>query len=710
MLSALEVVLIIQYVSILILAINFVMISSQRTSNVQRDLLLLHFGLLIAVMAYTLELQCTNVEAMSVAVKFSYAGKPIIVISMFWLILDYCRIELRRRYKVIMMSVQVAIMLLVYTFEKHTLYYSYAQYDPNQMFPHLVKGHGTFYSSYTVLGFIYGIAGFVICIRQLIKTKSKHERRILYIFISLLAIPYTGLAIYLTGAAKGYDTTILGYSFGAMAFYFMFKNLDFFETIELATDSVIDYLEAGLIVYDEHNTLIHENNMAKRMGITDQAEALCISREYFDYDGKKYRIEKLPIENKGRSMGYAYYVDNETSNYNYQQYLAEEKRRADAASDAKTQFLSSMSHDIRTPMNAILGMAMIALLNPDDKEKVEKCLNQITSSGNHLIELINEVLDINKIESGKMELSENPFDLLSLIDDIDSMCDSLMKSKKHTFTIKEDVEHSTLIGDKSRLSRVLMNLISNSVKYTDAGGEICLDVKEVKKQENKSLFRFKVIDNGMGMSEEFLPTLFEPFTRAKEEVVYQMQGTGLGMTITKEFTELMGGKVNVQSTLGEGTTFEVLIPFKYANPEELEVKDKSAKDLVKMDFTGKRILLVEDNAINAEIATEILTMARFEVDHVSDGTEAVDKIQSVDAGFYDIIFMDIEMPKMNGYDATRAIRSMESVYAQNVPIVAMTANAFAEDKKMAKVAGMNDHISKPLDFNMLIQVLSEYCS
>ena len=517
---------------------------------------------------------------------------------------------------------------------------------------------------------------------------------------------------------------------------------------------------------------------------------------------------------------------------------------AEAANKAKTDFLSNMSHDIRTPMNGIIGMTAIAATHIDDKERVRDCLQKITQASKHLLSLINEVLDMSKIESGKVDLNEEEFNLSDLIDNLLTMTSSQIEKHHHELSVNiSGVVHEAVVGDSLRIQKIFTNLMSNAVKFTPDGGKIQLSISEKpSNQEKVGCYEFIFEDNGMGMSEEFLDQIFEPFSRASDGRVNRIQGTGLGMPISRNIVRMMGGDIKVESTFGKGSRFTVTIYLKLQENVELHydkfidldvlvadddtlslesccgilndfgmrakgvssgreavasvvehheqkrdyfaciidwkmpdmdgiettkairkavgkgvpiiiisaydwsdieqearaaganafiskplfrsrlaktfnmlVGEEDTKeqetpfvDLDQMDFTGRRALLVEDNELNAEIATEILEMTGLAVEHAADGAEAVDKMSGCEDGYYNIIFMDIQMPNMNGYDATRVIRAMDRNYCRQVPIVAMTANAFAEDVLAAKTVGMNEHIAKPLDLKALAKTLNRW--
>ena len=517
---------------------------------------------------------------------------------------------------------------------------------------------------------------------------------------------------------------------------------------------------------------------------------------------------------------------------------------AEAANRAKTDFLSNMSHDIRTPMNGIIGMTAIAAAHIDDRERVQDSLKKITQASKHLLSLINEVLDMSKIESGKADLIEEEFNLSDLIDNLLTMTSAQIEAHHHEFNINiSGVTHEAVMGDSLRIQKVFTNLMSNAVKFTPDGGKIQLSISEKPSGQAKvGCFEFIFEDNGIGMSKEFLDRIFEPFSRAEDVRVDKIQGTGLGMPISRNIVRMMGGDIKVESKPGAGSRFIVTIYLKLQDSVEVrydkfidlnvlvadddaislesccgmlndlgmkaegvstgeeaikqvvlhhrqerdyfaciidwkmpdmdgiattkEIRkavgnevpiiiisaydwsdieqealaaganafiskplfrsrlaktfnallgDKEQKEqdtslaaLQTIDLTGNRVLLVEDNELNAEIANEILKMTGLAVEHAADGMEAVDKISRCEDGYYGMIFMDIQMPKMNGYDAARAIRAMDRNYCKQVPIIAMTANAFAEDVHAAKTVGMNEHIAKPLDLNTLVRTLKKW--
>ena len=382
---------------------------------------------------------------------------------------------------------------------------------------------------------------------------------------------------------------------------------------------------------------------------------------------------------------------------------------AEKANRAKTEFLFNMSHDIRTPMNAIMGFTGIAASHMDDAERVSDCLGKIDSSGRHLLSLINDVLDMSKIESGKLRLNMEEFSVPEALRALLDMIRSQAKAKNQTVTLETQLDHPMIVGDPLRLDQVLLNILSNAVKYTREGGKIHLRVRELPSdQAGRGLYEFSVEDNGIGMSADYLPHLFESFSREYSSTVSRIQGTGLGMSIAKNLVDLMGGTISVESELGRGSKFTVLLPADFAQTESRAGDDAEAPDIDPEKLAGLRLLLAEDNPINAEIAKIILTEAGFEVDWVQNGQEAVDRIKSR-YGDYRAVLMDVQMPVMNGYEASEAIRAFEKERGlPGLPIIAMTANTFEDDKRNAFRAGMDAHIAKPYEPDDMIRTVARF--
>ena len=397
---------------------------------------------------------------------------------------------------------------------------------------------------------------------------------------------------------------------------------------------------------------------------------------------------------------------DDTQELNAKLQVAVEK--AESANHAKSTFLFNMSHDIRTPMNAIIGYADLASRHLDDPAKLEKYMENIQVCGQNLLMLLNNVLDLARIENDKTEMEYSVSDVEKDFRNCIAMFRNLADSKGQTLMVTTQLLHPYIYADIPHLTEVCTNLVSNAVKYTGAGGTICCDVTQKPgKKEGWCDTVVTVADNGIGMSQEFQKHIFEPFERERTSTVSKVEGSGIGMGIVKKLVGLMGGTVEVESRIGVGSTFTVTIPCRIASEDEIQAKRETGPSDQKSLF-GVKILLVEDNDLNAEIAVELLQEEGSTVDRAKDGVECVDMLEKAANGTYQLILMDIQMPVMNGYDAAKKIRRMDDPQKADIPIIAMTANAFSEDKQAALDAGMNDHIAKPINMNVLVPTIQKY--
>ena len=377
---------------------------------------------------------------------------------------------------------------------------------------------------------------------------------------------------------------------------------------------------------------------------------------------------------------------------------------AENANKAKTDFLSNMSHDIRTPMNAIIGMTSLIRHDAGNKDKVIEYADKIDISSQHLLGIINDVLDMSKIEAGKTVFKYTDFSILDFITELNTIFHPQIAEKNQTLTVtKENIRHEWVNGDQVHLMQIFNNLLSNAVKYTQEGGKIQFLVEECEtKSSVYAKYRFLVSDNGMGMSADFKKTIFDPFTRAEDSVTNKIQGTGLGMAITKNLVEAMGATIDVESELSQGSCFEVLIDLRIAENRSVSSAVQEEKNEQNDNiFQGMRFLCAEDNELNAEILTELLKIEGAECTICENGEEILKTFEKSAPGDYDMILMDVQMPVMNGYEATKAIRRSSHELAKKIPIIAMTANAFSEDIQHSLAAGMNAHVSKPVEMRVL---------
>ncbi len=413
-------------------------------------------------------------------------------------------------------------------------------------------------------------------------------------------------------------------------------------------------------------------------------------------------------------LAYLFMVEHQKKQYEQEQreklllaleHEKEAARKAKEAGAVKNTFLANMSHDIRTPMNAILGFSDIIAKHPDDEAVVRNAVAKIQASGDVLMKLINDVLDLSKIESGKLSLEESATDLGQISEKMKMMLEYSMEKKNIQFEIINGLYHPYVWCDATKLQEILVNTLNNAVKFTPEGGKITLEYEEVTVNKELSEYRISVQDTGIGMDEEFQKHAFEAFERERTSTESKTEGTGLGLAIVKKLVELMDGQVDIQSKVGQGTRITVCLRLKLAGQSDIVEKQTEPEIDEKAKLAGVRVLLTEDNELNAEIAKEILTSAGMIVDWVEDGYACLSRLRQVNVGYYKVVLMDIQMPKMNGYEATKRIRELPIVGKAHIPIVAMTANAFSDDRKHAIDVGMNGFITKPIDVERMLKTI-----
>ena len=403
------------------------------------------------------------------------------------------------------------------------------------------------------------------------------------------------------------------------------------------------------------------------------------------------------------SMGYWQIILRREKEAVYAKQIEKVATEAQHANQAKTRFLFNISHDIRTPMNAIIGYTQLLENNLDNKKQALDYISKLKSSSTILLSLINYILEMTQIESGKLDLKKEIGDLDDLVKNINVVVEPLIKEKKLHYSYHLEIKHHHIICDKTKLREIVLNILSNAIKYTPEGGNVELLIQEISFENNKVKYHFIIIDNGIGMKEDFLPHIFEEFAREKTSTESKVPGVGLGLPIVKSLIDMMNGTIQVESKLNKGTKFTVELSFLTS----LQVENVNERNTSTLDFSGKHILLVEDNELNAEIGIELLNTFKVIIDLAKNGEECIKILEKMPEGYYDLILMDIQMPIMDGYEATKIIRSFNNKNAQ-IPIIAMTANAFEEDRKHALQLGMNEHLAKPVDIEKLKDVLTKY--
>lgn len=546
------------------------------------------------------------------------------------------------------------------------------------------------------------------CTDQKQEEKEKEMRQIE--LVHALTIDYSFVCFFDLGTGKG--SVLRNDDENGRMFGSAFEGENTFET------GMERYIEE--FVYEEDRKLLRQVATLERV----QQELLERSLIFINYrtvldDGVKYFQMKLVgtgAKDKGHGLVLGIHsVDEEMrSEMEKKSMLEDALFQANKASRAKSEFLSNMSHDIRTPMNAIVGFTSLAIAHIDEKEQVTEYLSKIITSGNHLLNLINDVLDMSRIESGRMHLEEKPCTLTELIGELHNILQADISAKQQTLLVESDVRSDDIFCDVLRLNQVLLNLLGNSVKYTEDGGTIRLQLTEKSgAAAGYGNYEFRISDNGIGMSKEFVTRIFEPFEREKNATASGIQGTGLGMAITKNIVDMMHGSIEVASEQGKGTEFIVSFSFRLnqqSGSQQDTAEGKKKTDGEPMVHHTGHILLAEDIELNQEIAVAILGDAGFTTDVAGNGQIALEMLRKSEPGFYKLVLMDVQMPVMNGYEATREIRRLPDQKLAKIPIIAMTANAFEEDRQEALRCGMNGHIAKPIDVVKLFETLDEILS
>lgn len=458
---------------------------------------------------------------------------------------------------------------------------------------------------------------------------------------------------------------------------------------------LLEYLPLTLLT---KQLAFHNDNLSIPIELNLGKEKRWDLLSFIVLEKKDGEIEKILLSRRDITETHAKYAEQ-------QRILSDALEQAEKANKAKSTFLFNMSHDIRTPMNAIIGFTSMAKKHLQDPELAGQYLRKLDMSSQHMLHIVNDILDMARIDSGKVELELGPINIYQECYATDALFRSAMEEKKIDFSMHIDIQNAMVLGDAMRLKQVVVNLVSNAMKYTNSGGKVILNYRQTKLMDKAfAHFEVSVKDTGIGMSDEYQRHLFEAFERERNETVSSIQGTGLGLAIAKQLTDLMHGTLTCKSTLGVGTEF--IFCFQLPIVEYAAKNTKNTNNI--FAFCGKRILLVEDNDLNREIAVDMLEELGLVVEEASDGSIALEKLKCVPAGYYQLILMDIQMPHMDGYYATRMIRKLSDKKISDIPIIAMTANAFEEDRQKALDAGMNAHLSKPIDKQQMIAALCEF--
>ena len=557
--------LLIQYISIILIIGAIFYVMRQKPSVVQKDLLLLEMALLVMMMSYTLEMQATDMGAAVVATKMSYVGRSIAMFAMVFLVIDISALPIRNIFRTITAAIHVVFILLIFTYERHGLFYKSVRFVNEGLFPHLVKDRGPLYYCYTGFLLINAIGMIVVCLYKAKNIKNDQDKNILALFGLMLAASFLGYFMYYGGYTDGYNLSILGNAFGTFIFIYIFIKYDMFDSLNVAWEKMFERIGAGIIVYDHFGKLIYQNEIAKEIGIRGEVEKLSKTGGFYFYYDKVYSVEKIPITGDGVNYSMAYFINNETDTYDYRARLEEEISRANENSQANTLFIKNIREDICAIVKEMLlhVESAKAEIDGNDRIKAVESLNKISMSGNELVELMEEALIVDEIETGHLDSIECDFNISTVLGDVINACQNMGEEKEYTVSDEtEPIEHPWVRGDKDSIHRIISNVIKDSVEKIDNGGIVTVKMSEVTSTEVSSTYKIIVRDNSNGMSEDELNKLFDYDVNTKGEKACDFGSITEGLPATKQLVELIGGKISARSTLGVGTTFEIIIPIK----------------------------------------------------------------------------------------------------------------------------------------------------
>ncbi len=691
----------IQLAGIAVLLIEILYILQQRPSWMQTNLLIIVLATLVNFVGYLFELQAPSKEIALQSVKFLYLGKPYIILATFIFVMRFYNIHIPKWVKYVLCSLHIGISLLVFTCDKHSLFYSSIDYTQEGYFPHLVLGHSPIYILYSGLILVYLLVLSVVGIyRYRMTTGAREKKQVLYL-TAIVVVAGIGFVVYFSGIMKGYDATLPAYLVCTLLLLVVMLKYNLLDTMDLAKEHVIDEFTDGLLVLNKYHQLIYVNPQFRVIypdfdgmdqdGIIQKLEYLCLSKKQLSLNQRVYEVHEKDIVKSSAFYGKLLIVRDITEIYEYTIQL-------ENANQAKTDFLARMSHEIRTPINAVLGMDEM-ILRESGEEEIKKYALDIKASASTLLALINDILDTAKIESGKLEIIPAEYALDSLLNDIVNMIYVKARDKNLTFLLKvEETIPNHLFGDDVRIRQVLINLLNNAVKYTEKG-VVTLDVSAMP-AGTEVVLHFSVRDTGIGIKEEDMPKLYAAFERIEEERNRHTEGTGLGMNIVVDLLDLMGSSLKVESEYGKGTTFSFSLHQAVIENQPIGNFEERSRNLYQEEhymasFVAPeiRVLVVDDNEMNRRVFKGLLKQTQVQVMEAASGYECLDLVQTER---FDIIFMDHMMPELDGIETLHRMKQLPGNKCKDVPVVILTANAIVGAREKYLEEGFDDYLSKPI--------------
>lgn len=714
-----------QYLSILFMFIESVIIFRRMRGPLHAYLFISCIAALAVNIGYLLEIKALEEDEYITALKFSYAGRVWYAFFMFLFVASLCHRKLPRTLIAAVMLIHVISYSVILNLNNTTLYYTNMHFDTSGLFPKLHHGNGIFHHITMVMVLFYIVTGLIFLIIRLRNEKNATSKRRLITVIIAVAVEgifFLAQIIGIKGITDTFDVTMFGYFFATLIMLISIFSVDLLGTKELAKEYIIDRISEGIIAVDNNGILQYFNEPMKKLypnienetgKVIDTITEAIKSKNNITINSRIYAPEENYLIYNDMDYGKLYALVDDTDHYRYMEVLEEQKKVADEASEAKSRFLASMSHEIRTPINAVLGMDEMILRETREKS-IRAYAYDIMDAGKALLSLIGDILDLSKVEEGRMEIIPVQYELSSLINDLVNMVKNRAVKKGLQFNVNVD-EHipEILEGDEIRIRQCVLNLLTNAVKYTESGS-VTMNVFFSKKDEQSIYLGFSVADTGIGMREEDMEALFSPYIRIEEKRNRTIEGTGLGMSITRQLLELMGSRLEVKSEYGEGSTFSFSVEQKVISFGEIgdyterynEIREKEFEYRELFYAPDARILVVDDTEMNLTVMTNLLKKTGIRIDTALSGRDAI-TLASVNP--YDVIFIDHMMPDMDGIETLVELRKLSR--NSETPAVALTANAVSGARQMYLDAGFNDYLSKPIDGvrleKMLLSMLPE---
>ena len=729
-----DILLSVQYITVIVLFIEIVIVFLGWKNSIHSYLFLTCITSFISNLGYLLELQAVTEEAYLTALKLSYAGRIWIVFSFFLFTAKMCSKKLPRVFVYLMVLVDVCVYGTVLNVGRNGLYYKTYSFEQDKGFYYFHHTGGIMYELFMVLSALFIVVGVYWLIKAFRREKGKTSRQRYFTLMAAVVVQAAALFLQMTRilpVSRYYDITMIGALLGTILILVGIFKFDLMGAREIAREFVIDKISEGIIVVDNGGRILYFNEPAARLfpefhsfysfkpipgkAISTPYDVLADitgaieKNETLNIDGRIYTPEENDLQYRGETYGKLYALVDETEHYRYIEEIQEQKEIADHANEAKSRFLASMSHEIRTPINAVLGMDEMILRESNEKP-IRSYAADIMSAGRTLLSLINDILDLSKVEEGKMEIIPARYDLSSLINDLNNMIRDRAQKKGLELNVEVDPETPHLLyGDEIRIRQCIMNILTNAVKYTEKG-QVDFRVSYEKKDEDHIFLKVSVKDTGIGMKPEDMESLFSPYKRIEEKRNRYVEGTGLGMSITRQLLDLMGTRLDVESQYGKGSIFSFDLEQKVLKWEKIGDFAARHKELATDSYEyhelfhapDARILVVDDTEMNLTVILSLLKRTAIGIDTCMSGKEALAATKDTT---YDVIFIDHMMPDMDGIETLKHIR--QSGACKDVPAVALTANAVSGAREMYLEAGFDDCLFKPVDGEKLEQLLFE---